>query len=98
MLNQVPDKRDPIEVDGQMYYGTRRFTEADSEIELGEHEDSIPHEAIDLGERRKSSASSSKSGSASPVPDLAQRQSTVAAGKSKLLFSQQPSNEHRRIP
>jgi hypothetical protein len=80
MLNQVPGRRDPYEVDGEIHYASRRSTLVDHEIDLDEHDDPIPHEIIDLGERRKSSISSSKSGSGSSA-EVNKQNSTVAAGK-----------------
>ena len=96
MLNQIPDKRDPIELEDGIYYGAGQSSVVDHEIDLGKDEVAAPHESIDMEQRRKSSVSSSKSGSESSI-ELPKRSSTVEAGKSLLLILSSTESLRQRI-
>lgn len=87
MLNAIPDSRPGHEAIGS-FLTPNDVIGGDHEDEMEEQEKGVTHEAIDLGERRKSSDYSGKSLSSSSV-EVPPRNPTVDAGKRIfLIFTQ----------
>ncbi len=84
MLNAIPDSRPPEELIGG-FLAPNDVIGGDHADEIEEPEQPIGHESITLGERRKSSIYSGKSGSSSSV-DLTARDPVVGTGKRIFIF------------
>jgi hypothetical protein len=86
MLNAIPDRRNADDMSEIFLASNEELdSECRAEIEI-EVEAKLPaHKIIDMGNRRKSSVSSSKSGSSSSSLEIPKRNPTVALGKLFLL-------------
>ncbi len=83
MLNAIPEERLSAGATGG-FFTSNNIVRSDHEDEIEEQDEPIGHEAIDLGERRKSSIYSGKSGSSSV--EVPKRNSTVDAGKTNFHY------------
>lgn len=82
MLNAIPDRRSISEIaDGPGFLTPNEPTDETSDIEFSGQSKTPRHESISLGERRKSSVYSNRSGDSSI--ELPQPNATVEAGKNK---------------
>jgi hypothetical protein len=84
MLNSLPDTRKVEFGSGFLKPNAVVGGDHEDEIEGVDHE--MPHESIDMGERRKSSVYSGQSDSASST-EVPQRDPTVDMGKKDFIFS-----------
>jgi hypothetical protein len=84
MLNAIPDTRRPLDSIGG-YLTPNDIIGGDHADEVEDRDKQSLHEAIDLGERRRSSVYSGQTDSSSSA-DLPKRNSTVDAGKKKILI------------
>jgi hypothetical protein len=82
MLNAIPEERLSARATGG-FSTSNNIVRSDHEDEIEEQDEPIGHEAIDLGERRKPSIYSNKSGSSSSI-EVPKRNSTVDAGKTNF--------------
>lgn len=85
MLNAIPDSRPPEELIGG-FLAPNDVIGGDHADETEDPEQLIGHESITLGERRKSSIYSGKSGSSSSSVDLPARNHVVGTGKRIFTF------------
>jgi hypothetical protein len=81
MLNAIPDTRHDSDLVGG-FLAPNNVIGGDHADEVEEVDQETPHEAIDLGERRRSSIYSGKSGSLSSV-EVPERNATVDMGKNE---------------
>lgn len=81
MLNAIPDTRSGLDFVGG-YLTPNDIIGGDHADEVEERDKQSLHEAIDLGERRRSSIYSGRTDSSSSV-EVPKRNSTVDAGKKK---------------
>jgi hypothetical protein len=86
MLNAIPDKRSSSDIP-IVFIKSTGIADSDHEDEIEEQEKRSVHEAIDLGERRKSSVYSGHSDSTSSV-EVPPRNAVVDMGKNEFFLFQ----------
>jgi len=90
MLNAIPDKRSSSDLP-IVFLTSNGTVDSDHEDEIEEQEKRNVHEAIDLGERRKSSVYSGHSNSTSSA-EVPPRNAVVDMGKKEFLLFQKNTN------
>lgn len=84
MLNAIPDSRNAEDM-SEVFLAPNEEIDSERIVEIEKEERLPTHQVIDLGERRKSTISSSKSDSSSST-DFPKRNPTIDMGRVLLLY------------